>query len=131
MFVLHNTARLASLAEQECYLTIDEVDARHLDQKPGFKIKGKDESCDETLTFDQCEKARLALDWKAAAVEKTDSTSLPTGCYRQQKEAYRFWHNESSYVWYFNEATDGQSDSISEPVCQGKANRSCLCSYSR
>ena len=123
--------RVFCCAEQECHLTTDQVnDPHHLDQSPGYKIKDKDESCDETLTFDQCKKARLALDWNAAAVETTDSTSLPTGCYRQQKEEYRFRHSESSYVWYFNEATEGQSDPKSEPVCKGKAKRSCLIAYS-
>ena len=118
-------------AEQECHLTTDQVDDHHLDQNPGYKIKDKNtESCDETLTFDQCEEARLALDWKAAAVARIDKPSLPTGCYRQEKEEYRFLHNESSYVWYFNEATEGQSDPKSEPVCKGKAKRSCLIAYS-
>ena len=104
----------------------DQVDdPHHLDQKPGYKIKHKGaQSCDDTfkLTFEQCEEARLALDWKADAVVKTNETSLPTGCYRQQEgEYYRFVHNESSYLWYFNEATEGRSDWKSEPVCKGKA----------
>ena len=111
--------------EQECHLLKHQVDdPHHLDQHPGYKIKGKGaESCGETsrLTFDECEEARLALDWKAAAVAKTNETSLPTGCYRQQEVEYRFEHSKSSYLWYFNEATTGQSDSNSEPVCEGEA----------
>ena len=117
-------------AEQECHLLKDRVDdPHHLDQKPGYKIKDKGaESCNNTmkLTFKQCNEARLALDWNAAAVMKTNSTSLPRGCYRQQEEKYRFRHNQSSYKWYFNEAGDGQSDSKSEPVCKGKARQSCF-----
>ena len=117
-------------AEQECQLTQARVDdPHHLDQNPGFMVKGMGaERCDETskLTFEECKEARFSLDEYANDVKKTNEISLPTGCYRQQKEEYRFWHNESSYVWYFNEATEGQSDSISEPVCQGKPGRSCL-----
>ena len=109
-------------AEQECHLTTALVDdPHHLDQNPGYKIKDKGAaSCDEALTVEQCEEARLALDRNAADVMETNDASLPTGCYRQEKEEYRFLHNESSYVWYFNEV-DGQSDSKSEPVCKGKA----------
>ena len=122
-------------AEQECHLLKHQVDdPHHLDQHPGYKIKGKGaESCGETsrLTFDECEEARLALDWKAAAVAKTNETSLPTGCYRQHEKEYRFEHNESSYLWYFNEAVDGQSDWKSEPVCKGKLKCDvCLCARS-
>ena len=113
--------------EQECHLLKDKVDdPHHLDQKPGYKIKDKGtDSCDDTLklTFEQCEQARWALDWKAAAVVKTNETNLPTGCYRQHEKEYRFGHNESSFLWYFNEATEGQSDWKSEPVCKGKAKR--------
>ena len=112
-------------AEQECHLLKDQVDyPHHLDQRPGYQIKDKGaESCDNTLklTFKQCEQARLVLDWKAAAVVKTSEASLPTGCYRQYEKEYRFGHNESSYLWYFNEAAEGQSDWKSEPVCKGKA----------
>ena len=121
-------------AEQECHLTTAQVDTRHLDQKPQYKIKKKGtESCGDTLklTFEQCEEARLALDWKAAAVVKTNETSLPTGCYRQQEDGYRDQHEQSSYWWYFNEAVDGQSGSETEPVCHGKTNRSCLCAHTR
>ena len=122
-------------AEQECDLTTAQVnDPHHLDPNPGYAIKDEGaESCGDTLklTFEQCGEARLALDWNADAVAKTTETTLPTGCYRQQKEEYRFQHSKSSYLWYFNEATEGQSDSKSEPVCQGKAERSCLCAYSR
>ena len=121
-------------AEQECHLTTAQVnDPHHLDPNPGYAIKDEGaESCGDTLklTFEQCGEARLALDWNADAVAKTNKTSLPTGCYRQQKEEYRFQHSKSSYLWYFNEATEGQSDSKSEPVCQGKAERSCLYSCS-
>ena len=120
-------------AEQECHLIKDKVDdPHHLDQKPGFKIKDKGAaSCGDTskLTFDECEKAREALDWKAAAVAKTNETSLPTGCYRQQKVKYRFNHSESSYLWHFNEATTEQSDSNSEPVCKGNVKLNYLCAY--
>ena len=110
-------------------------DLHHLDQKPGYKIKDMGaESCDDTLklTFEKCEEARLALDWKAAAVVKINEASLPTGCYRQQEKEYRFLHNKSSYLWYFNEAANGQSDWKSEPVCKGKVRRNCiiwLCAY--
>ena len=117
---------LMLFAEQECHLTTAQVDVLRLDQKPGYQIKHKGaDSCDDTLklTFEQCEQARLALDWKAAAVVKTNETSLPTGCYRQQEKEYRFGHNESSYVWYFNNAVNGQSDWKSESVCKGKAQR--------
>ena len=113
-------------AEQECHLLKDQVDARHLDQKPGYKIKDMGaKSCDDTLklTFEKCEEARLILDWNAAPVVKTNETSLPTGCYRQQEKEYRFLHSKSSYLWYFNEATEGHSDRKSEPVCKGKAKR--------
>ena len=112
-------------AEQECQLTQARVDdPHHLDQNPGFMVKGMGaERCDETskLTFEECKEARFSLDEYANDVKKTNEISLPTGCYRQQKEEYRFRHSESSYVWYFNEASEGQSDSISEPVCKGKA----------
>ena len=113
-------------SEQECHLTTAKRDdPHHLDQKPGYKIKDKGaESCDDTLklTLEQCEEARLALDWNSTAVVKTNKTSLPTGCYRQhEKEEYRFRHNKSSYVWYFNEAINGQSDWKSEPVCKGES----------
>ena len=110
-------------SEQECHLLKHQVDdPHHLDQKPGYKIKDKGaKSCDETLklTFDQCKAARVALDWKAATVVKTKEASLPAGCYRQQEDEYRFGHNESSYLWYYNEAVTGQSDWKSEPVCKG------------
>ena len=113
-------------AEQECHLTTAEVaDPHHLDQEPGFKIEAKGaDSCDNTsklTTLAQCDEARLALDGKADAVQETNETNLPTGCYRQQEAEYRLLHNKSSYVWYFNTAANGQSDSNSEPVCQGKA----------
>jgi len=123
-------------AEQECHLTITEVNTRHLDQEPGFKIEAKGaESCDDTsklTSLEQCDEARLALDWKADAVQEKDDGTLPTGCYRQQEAEYRLLHSKSSYVWYFNVAVNGQSDPNSEPVCQGKAKRSWhMCSYSR
>ena len=108
----------------------DQVDYPHrLDQKPGYQIKDKGaDSCDDTLklAFEQCEQARLALDWKATAVVKTNKISLPTGCFRQQEKEYRFGHNESSYLWYFNNAVNGQSDWKSEPVCKGKAKQNKL-----
>ena len=131
----HGDDWLCFAAEQECHLIKDKVDdPHHLDQKPGFKIKDKGAaSCGDTskLTFDECEKAREALDWKVAAVVKTNETTLPTGCYRQQEVEYRFEHNESSYLWYFNEAVDGQSDWKSEPVCKGKLKCDvCLCARS-
>ena len=112
-------------AEQECHLLKDRVDKHRLDQNPGYKIK---ESCDATskLTFQECNAARLLLDWKVVNVVLTNDTSLPTGCYRQQEKKYRFRHDQSLYKWYFNEAAQGQSNSKSEPVCKGKAKRSCL-----
>ena len=117
-------------AEQECHLLKDQVDDHHLDQNPGYKIKDRGaESCGDTeLNLEECEEARLALDWKVTNVAQINDASLPTGCYRQQNESYRFWHNKSSYVWYFNEAAEGQSDSKSEPVCKGKNKRSCFVS---
>ena len=121
---------MVSSTEQECHLLQDYVDEpHHLDQMPGYKIKDKGaKSCDDTLklTFEQCEEARLALDWKAAAVVRTSETSLPTGCYRQHEKQYRFRHSESSYLWHFNEAVNGQSDWKSEPVCKGKTKQNCL-----
>ena len=125
------SSNLVCSAEQECLLLEGDVDVPyHLDQNPGFRIQDEG-TCDETLTFEQCEKARLALDWRAADVETTNNASFPTGCYRQQNESYRFRHSESSYVWYFNEATEGQSHPKSEPVCNGKAQRDCLFANSR
>ena len=119
--------------EQECQLRKDQVDAHHLDQNPGYKIKDKGAaSCGDTLklTFAECQIAKLALDPKATAVVNTTSTNSPTGCYRQQVDQYRFEHGESSYRWFFN-TVDGQSDANSEPVCKGKAKWSCLCTHSR
>ena len=114
-------------AEQECHLTTAQVDEHHLDQHPGFKAKDKGSKiCDATLelTLQECREARVALDSKADKVVKTNNASLPTGCYRQQQDKYRDRHGTSSYLWYFNEAANGQSDSKSEPVCKGKAKQS-------
>ena len=77
------------------------------------------------MTLDECNAARLALDDKADAVQSKDDGNFPKGCYRQQKEEYRFQDGESSYVWYFNEADEGQPDSKSEPICKGNAKLSC------
>ena len=121
-------------AEQECHLLKDRVDTHYLDQNSGYKIKDNGtSSCDKTskLTFEECQAARFALDAKATAVTKTNNKVLPTGCYRQQQDQYRFQHDESSYKWYFNNASIGQSHSKSEPVCKGKAKWSCLCAHSR
>ena len=120
-------------AEQECHLLQAQVDDHHLDQNPGYKIKDKGAAnCDNgsKLTFAECKEARVALDSKAIAVVNTTDVSLPTGCYRQQQDQYRFEHDESSYKWFFNTVA-GQPDSNSEPVCKGKAKRSCLCTHSR
>ena len=81
------------------------------------------------MTLDECNAARLALDWNVDTVESKDDGNFPKGCYRQQKEEYRFLHSESSYVWYFNNADAGQPDSNSEPICKGNAKLSCLCTY--
>ena len=123
-------------AEQECHLLKEQVDdPHHLDQNPGYKIKDKDTaSCGETseLTFAECQDAKSFLDSKATAVVNTTDANLPTHCYRQQEDQYRFQDSESSYKWYFNTADgNGQADSNSEPVCKGKAKQSCLCVDSR
>ena len=127
-------SHLVCSAEQECHLTTALVnDPHHLDQNPGYKIKDKDTaSCDETseLTFAECQDAKSFLDSNATAVVNTTEANLPTGCYRQQQDQYRFEHGESSYKWFFN-AVAGQADSNSEPVCKGKAKRGCLCAHSR
>ena len=79
------------------------------------------------MTLAECKDARLALDWNVDAVQEIANDNLPTGCYRQQDEDYRFEHNKSSYKWYFNNATtDVQPDSKTEPVCKGKSKLSCL-----
>ena len=118
---------LTYFAEQECHLLEDSVDnPHHLDQKPGFEVRGKGtDSC--TMTLAECKNARLALDWKADAVQEIAEQNKPTGCYRQQEEDYRFEDDKSSYKWYFNSATTSvQPDSKTEPVCKGKSKLSCL-----
>ena len=124
--LFHNNDSVC-FAEQECHLRKHQVDNPHrLDQNPGFEVRGKGtDSC--TMTLTECNEARLALDWKVDAVKEIANGSLPTGCYRQQEEAYRFEHDNSSYKWYFNTATTSvQPDSKTEPVCKGKAKLSCL-----
>ena len=107
----------------------DQVDQHHLDQNPGYKIK---ESCDDTkLNLEECEEARLALDWNATAVAQIDDASLPTGCFRQQEADYRFLHNESSYLWYYNEDDGVNTHAGSEPVCKGQTGLSCVCVHGR
>ena len=114
-------------AEQECHLRENQVDDRRLDQDPGFEVRDKNTAgCD--MTLDECKAARLALDWKAEAVEEINNASFPTGCYRQQNASYRFSHSLSSYEWYFNSA-EGQSNSESEPICKGDAKLSCWWAY--
>ena len=109
------------LAEQECHLRENQVDDHHLDQDPGFEVRDKNTAgCD--MTLEECNAARLALDWKAEAVQEIDTVNFPIGCYRQQNASYRFSHSLSSYMWYFNSADDqGQSHSESEPICKGDA----------
>ena len=132
--ILQQSPHVVLSAEQECQLLQDQVeDPHHLDQNPGYKIKDNGTaSCDDTLklTFAECQEAKSFLDWKATAVINTTDASLPTGCYRQQEDEYRFEHDKSSYKWYYNTVA-GQADSNSEPVCKGKAKRGCLCAHSR
>ena len=128
------SSHLVCYAEQECHLPSAQVETHHLDQNPGYKIKDKGAAnCNNTLklTFAECQEAKSFLDSNATAVVNTSSTSLPTGCYRQQEDQYRDQHNKSSYKWHFNTDDDGQPDSNSAPVCKGKAKRSCLCAHSR
>ena len=129
--VLHASCICVLCAEQECHLLKDQADdPHHLDQKPGYKIQAiGTASCDDStkLTFQECEEARAALDWRAATVVNVTNTNLPTGCYRQKNDTYRQEHEVSSYVWNFNEADSGESDSKSAPVCKGEVKRSWLC----
>ena len=116
-------------AEQECHLLKDQVDAHNLDQNPGYKIKDKNaETCGDTeLNLEECEQAMLALDWKVINVAQINDANLPTGCFRQQEADYRFLHNESSYLWYYNEADGVNTHSDSEPVCKGQTGLSGCC----
>ena len=129
--VLQGACFCVLCAEQECHLLKDQAeDPHHLDQKPGYKIQEiNTASCDDStkLTFQECEEARAALDSRAATVVNVTNANLPTGCYRQKNDTYRQDHEVSSYVWNFNEADSGQSDSKSAPVCKGEAKRSWLC----
>ena len=108
----------------------------HLDQNPGYMIqeKGNASSCVQSpnlTTIGECRAARLALDHKADPVQSINNGNLPTGCFRKREVEYRRQEEVSSYWWYFNSATTGQSDSESELVCEGKAQRRCLCIRSR
>ena len=119
MWVLPHTIHFMCCAEQQCHLLKDRVDDHHLDQNPGYKIKDSCDSTSKLTTLQECNAARLALDWKVTNVVETNDTSFPTGCYRRQNEKYRVAHVESSYLWYFNKASGVQSHSNSEPVCKG------------
>ena len=113
-------------AEQECHLRESQVNTpHHLDQDPGFKVRGKGTASCE-MTLQECKDALLALDPKAVSVQSISDAKLPKHCFRKQKAAYRFKDSESSYEWYFNDANDGQSESKSEPVCKGNAELCCL-----
>ena len=110
---------------QECKLTTAQVvDTYHLDDKPGYKI-GEDNraECADTTTqiktFTKCEHAKASLDWKATDVTSITDVSFPKGCFRTKTDGYRFQHNESSYLWYFNNVNSGQADPKSQSVCQG------------
>lgn len=110
-------------AEQKCRFRSSQYDTlHHLDEKPGYHIQNKrKEGCDEMLqlTFEECEEAKIVLDWSVTAISKISDARFPTGCYRQQLQSYRFRHDKRSYVWYFNNATTGIFDSKSESVCKG------------
>ena len=126
--VLH-TRYSVCIVEQECHLTKNQVnDSYHLDQKPGYKVGGKGTSCSDTSkleTLEDCEEARDALDWRVYNVTLINKANSTSGCYRQQKGIadYRSLHNESSYLWYYNEPDDGEyvfnSDPNNEPICKG------------
>lgn len=111
------------MSEQECQLTTAQVaDTHHLDAKPGYEVEDMaTPSCDETLklTFAECEDAKASLDWNASDVTNVTDADLPKGCFRSKADEYRFQHNESSYLWYFNNASSGQADPKSQPVCKG------------
>ena len=113
------------MSEQECQLTTAQVAHEyHLDAKPGYGVEDMDvPSCGEMLklTFAECEHAKVSLDWKSSDVRQVTNNSLPKGCFRTKADGYRFRHNESSYLWYFNNADSGQADSKSQPVCKGNA----------
>jgi len=114
---------------QECQLRENRVDDQYLDQDPGFEVRAKNTAGCDITTLEECESARDALDSKVETVKQIEDVNFPKGCYRQKNTSYRFLHTESSYLWYFNNATEGQSESESEPVCKGKAKLSCLCTY--
>ena len=111
------------MSEQECQLTTAQVaDTHHLDAKPGYEVEDMaTPSCDETLklTFAECEDAKASLDWNADDVTNVTNANLPQGCFRTKADGYRFEHTKSSYLWYFNNASSGQADPKSQPVCKG------------
>ena len=113
------------MSGQECKLTTTQVtDTHHLDAKPGYKVQDMNTaSCDETskLTFAECVDAKASLDWKAGDVTNVTNSSLPKDCFRTKADGYRFQHDESSYLWYFNNADSGRADPKRQPVCKGNA----------
>ena len=110
----------AHVSGQECKLTTTQVtDTHHLDAKPGFKVQDTNTAnCDETskLTFAECVDAKASLDWHAGDVTNVTNASLPKDCFRTKADGYRFQHN----LWYFNNASSGQADPKSQPVCKGR-----------
>ena len=113
------------VSEQECKLTTTQVmSTHHLDAKPGYQVRDMDTaSCDETseLTFTKCVDAKVSLDWNAGDVKNVTNSSLPKDCFRAKADGYRFQHDESSYLWYFNNADSGKADPKRQPVCKGNA----------
>ena len=119
----------AHVSGQECKLATTQVTGtHHLDAKPGYKVQDTNTaSCDETskLTFAECVDAKASLDWNAGDVTNVTSASLPKDCFRTKAGGYRFQHDESSYMWYFNNADSGKADPKRQPVCKGNTFVAC------
>ena len=61
-------------------------------------------------TFDECSRAKTALEPSAPALKRDNHDSSPPGCFM-----VRGW------AWFFNSHKEGSLDGISEPICKAEA----------